>query len=140
MRTTIHSLLLATALGFGSAMFLPTAALANHTGTGVYVNGVELTAQQIAYLYHSTGQIPQPGNYVVRNGCVTHLESGQVSCSHGAQPGYGGGYGGGGYGSGYGYNSGEGSPWFYRGSDASGGYSVGGDGSGCIYTPDWSNC
>lgn len=33
-----------------------------------------------------------------------------------------------------------GGPWFHRGSDAAGGYSVGGDGSGCIYTPNWSNC
>jgi hypothetical protein len=108
-------------------------------GTGVYVNGVELDAQQVALAYQSTGQLPAPGHYLVQNGCVAHLESGQVYCPQTAQGGgdysYGGGIGGG-----YGYTGGPGDPWFHRSSDYSGGYSVGGDGSGCIYTPDWSNC
>ncbi len=102
-------------------------------GTGVYVNGVELTSQQIALVYRATGQVPMPGHYLIQNGCVAHLESGQVACAQ-TQPSYGG------VGSGYGYHDGPGGSWFQRGSDYSGGYSVGGDGAGCIYTPDWSNC
>lgn len=101
-------------------------------GTGVYVNGVELSPQQIALVYQRTGQVPLPGHYLIQNACVVHLESGQVACAQ-AQPGYGG------TGGGYGDND-PGEPWFHRGSDYSGGYSVGGDGSGCIYTPNWSNC
>jgi len=116
-------------------MLAGSAALA---GTGVYVNGVELNAQQVALVHQSTGQLPAPGHYLVLNGCVAHLESGQVYCPQAAQ---GGGYSyGGRVGGGYGYNGGAGNPWFHRGSDYSGGYSVGSDGSGCIYTPNWSNC
>lgn len=40
---------------------------------------------------------------------------------------------------GYGYQNNDGS-WYHQNGGYSGGYSVGGDGSGCIYTPDWSNC
>ena len=125
-------------LGVMTGMLAVPVAFANHTGTGVYVNGVELTAQQIALIQQSTGQVPVPGHYIVQNGCVAHLESGQVQCPQAAQSGgysYGGGIGGG-----YGHNNGPGGSWFHRGSDYSGGYSVGGDGSGCIYTPNWSNC
>ncbi len=115
-----------------------SAAFASHTGTRVYVNGVELTAQEIALIEQSLGEAPAPGHYLVQNGCVAHLQSGEVVCPQTAQ---GGGYSyGGGVGGGYGYNGGAGNPWFHRGSDYSGGYSVGGDGSGCIYTPNWSNC
>lgn len=119
-------------------MLAGSAAFADHGGTGVYVNGVELTAQQIALIQQSLGQAPAPGHYLVQNGCVAHLESGQVHCPQAAQ---GGGYSyGGGVGGGYGHNNGPGGSWFHRGSDYSGGYSVGGDGSGCIYMPNWSNC
>lgn len=97
-------------------------------GTGVYVNGVELNAEQMALVYQSTGQLPAPGHYLVQKGCVAHLESGQVYCPQAAQGG------------GYGYNGGLGNPWFHRSTDSSGDYSVGGDGSGCIYTPHWSTC
>lgn len=125
-------------LGLMTTMLAVPVAFANHTGTGVYVNGVELTAQQIALIQQSLGQKPAPGHYLVQNGCVAHLESGQVACPQAAQ---GGGYSyGGGVGGGYGDNNGPGGSWFHRGSDYSGGYSVGGDGSGCIYTPNWSNC
>jgi hypothetical protein len=115
-----------------------TAAYANPPGTGVFVNGVELSQLQVAALYQMTGQIPARGHYLVANGCIAHLESGQVGCPQGAQRGYE--YGGGAPGAGYGYYAGQGGAWFHRGSDASGGYSVGGDGNGCVYTPDWSNC
>lgn len=119
-------------------MLAGSAAFASHEGTGVYVNGVELMPQQIASIQQSLGQAPAPGHYLVQNGCVAHLESGQVVCPQAAQ---GGGYSyGGGVGGGYGYNNGPGGSWFHRGSDYFGGYSVGGDGSGCIYTPNWSNC
>ena len=125
-------------LGLITGMLVGPTAFANHGGTGVYVNGVELMPQQIALIQHSTGQTPAPGHYLVQNGCVAHLESGQVYCPQTAQ---GGGYSyGGSAGGGYGYNNGAGGSWFHRSSDYAGGYSVGGDGSGCIYTPNWSNC
>lgn len=114
-----------------------TAAYASPAGSGVFVNGEELTRRQLAALYRTTGLAPSPGHYIVWNGCIAHLESGQVGCPQAAQGGYE--YGGrlsGGASGGYG----QGGHWFHRGSDASGGYPVGGDGSGCIYTPDWSNC
>lgn len=48
-------------------------------------------------------------------------------------------YFGNGPGRGYGYQSSDGS-WYHQSGTYSGGYSVRGDGSGCVYTPDWSNC
>ncbi|MCI0653615.1 MAG: hypothetical protein L0Y39_03945 [Methylococcaceae bacterium] len=61
----------------------------------------------------------------------------------GGQSGYDNGsyyeYYGNGVNGGYGYRNNDGS-WYHQNGDYSGGYSVGGDGSGCIYTPDWSNC
>ncbi len=118
-----------------------TAAYAGSPGTGVFVNGAELSRPQLVALYRMTGQVPARGHYLVGGGCIQHVESGQVACSQSAQQGYGyGGRSSGGSGQAYGYNAGQGGAWHYRGSDASGGYSVGGDGSGCIYTPNWSNC
>jgi hypothetical protein len=130
-----------------ASLLFATTAFAGSATSGIHVNGVELSAQQIAMLRQATGVSLPPGHYLVQNGCVSHLESGQVQCAP-PQPRYGGGvdgYGGGSYGygggsGGYGYNNGSGGSWFQRGSDYSGGYSVGGDASGCIYTPDWSNC
>ncbi len=147
---------LAASLLFAPALFAAPAA------TGIFINGVELNPQQIAMLYQTTGVILPPGHYLVQGGCVSHLENGQTQCA--AQPGqqgdsaydysgegygsegyadYGGANGSGdgtySYGGGYGYSNGDGT-WFNRGSDYSGGYSVGGDSSGCIYTPNWSNC
>jgi len=120
---------------------LATAAYANPTGTGVFLNGAVLSRPQLVALYRLTGQVPARGHYLMGNGCIKHLESGQMACSQSAQPGYEyGGRSSGGLSQRYGYNGGQGGAWFHRGSDASGGYSVGGDGSGCIYTPNWSNC
>jgi hypothetical protein len=118
--------------------FFATAAYANPPGTGVFINGVELSQMQVAALYRMTGQIPARGHYLVANGCFAHLESGQVGCPRAVQGGYE--YGGRSPGAGYGYYGGQGGAWFHRGSEASGGYSVGGDGNGCVYTPNWSNC
>jgi hypothetical protein len=111
-----------------------TAAYARSPGTGVFVNGAELSKPQLVALYRMTGQVPVRGHYLVGSGCIKHLESGQVACAQPAPRGYG--YAG----QAYSYSGGQGGAWHYRGSDASGGYSVGGDGSGCIYTPNWSNC
>ncbi|MCL4799632.1 MAG: hypothetical protein KJ025_08605 [Burkholderiales bacterium] len=133
--------------GWIAGFLAAPAALAGHTGTGVFVNGVELSRAEVAALYRISGQMPARGRYVVWNGCIRHVETGRTACSR-AAPG-GSAYGGrasGGFGGGYGYadgagrHGGSGGPWFHRGSDAAGGYSVGGDGSGCIYTPNWSNC
>jgi hypothetical protein len=126
----------------GLGVVLGAALPASANGTGVYVNGVELTLEQVSILYQSTGQIPAPGHYLFQDGCVAHVESGQVVCAvpPGAPELGGADDDGDGIGGGYAEDGGEGDPWFSRGSDYSGGYSVGGDGSGCIYTPDWSNC
>ena len=129
--------LLAIAAVLAVSLFA-TAAFAESGGMGVFVNGVELTRLQVNALYQITGQVPAPGHYLVGNGCIAHVESGQMACPQAARQGME--YGGGSPGAGYGYNGGAGGPWFHRGSQASGGYSVGGDGSGCIYTPNWSNC
>jgi hypothetical protein len=118
--------------------FFATAAYANPPMTGVFVNGVELSQQQVVAFYRMTGRVPARGHYLVANGCIAHLESGQVACPRAAQGGYV--HGGRSPGAGYGYSGGQGGSWFHRGSEASGGYSVGGDGNGCIYTPNWSNC
>jgi len=112
---------------------------ASADGTGVYVNGVELTLEQVALIYQSTGQVPALGHYLFQNGCIAHVESGEIVCA--GPPGAATGIeAAGGYDEDEGGGGGYGDSWFERGSDYSGGYSVGGDGSGCIYTPDWSNC
>jgi hypothetical protein len=158
----------AASLLFAPALFAETAA------SGIFINGVELDQQQVAMLYQTTGVSLLPGHYLIQDGCVSHLESGQSQCAPQANQyddganeysggvygdgtdgyAYGGDaydYGGGAYnqggdsyeyggaGGGYGYSNDDGG-WFHRGGDYSGGYSVGSDNSGCIYTPDWSNC
>jgi hypothetical protein len=137
----LDDLKILTIAAFVAVTLFATAVYAN-PGTGVFVNGMELSTQQVAALYRMTGEVPAAGHYLVWNGCIAHVESGQSTCSQPAsQGGYE--YGGrtsGGLSGGYGYNGGQGGQWFHRGSDAAGGYSVGGDGSGCIYTPNWSNC
>ena len=141
-----------TALAAG--LLLSPVLLAGQATSGIFINGVELSPQQMAMLYQTMGISLPPGHYLVQGGCVAHLESGQTQCAPQAQQ-YGEGlsqYGGevygdgsgnysygGGAGGGYGSGNDDGS-WFQRGSDYSGGYSVGSDSNGCIYTPDWSNC
>ena len=137
----LDDLRILTIAAFIAVALFATAAYASPANTGVFVNGEELTQRQLVALYRTTGLVPLPGHYVVWNGCIAHLESGQVACPQAAQAGHEyGGRASGGASGGYGYYGGRGGQWFHRGSDASGGYSVGGDGSGCIYTPDWSNC
>ena len=158
-------------LTFAAVLLFAPALAAGPANTGIYINGMELSPQQMEILRQTTGVSLPPGHYLVQNGCIAHLESGEVNCAapsdrypggNAYDYGYGGDvydygsdgfaaggdvydYGsnayhyGGSAGSGYGYDDGSGT-WFQRGSDYSGGYSVGGDGSGCIYTPDWSNC
>lgn len=138
MRRKLDDLKILTMAALIAVALLATAAYASPAGTGVFVNGVELSSLQVAALYRVTGQVPARGHYLVANGCIAHVESGQIACPQAAQGGYE--YGGRGPGAGYGYSGSPGGSWFYRGSEASGGYSVGGDGSGCVYTPDWSNC
>ncbi|NJN39594.1 MAG: hypothetical protein HC807_00220 [Gammaproteobacteria bacterium] len=133
-----------TIAAFVALALLATSAYANPPGTGIFVNGSEMTRPQLAALYQSTGLIPARGHYIVWNGCIAHVESGEVVCPqaaqrHGEVHEYGGRTSGG-LSGGYGYNGGQGGQWFHRGSQASGGYSVGGDANGCIYTPNWSNC
>ena len=186
-------------LGFIAALLLAPALSANSSTSGVYINGVEMTSQQIEMYQQTVGYSLPPGQYLVYNGCIAQLGSGQVYCPHRAQGQvysdgddgqdygndvfsygtegdvddgdeydndvssygndvYGDGsdlYSDGNYtysygndgdsyqgdaGTGYGYSNNSDGSWFHRGSDYSGGYSVGSDDSGCIYTPNWSNC
>lgn len=141
MLSKLDELKILTIAAFLAVALLATSAYANPPGTKVFVNGTELTRVQLAALYQTTGIMPTRGHYIVWNGCIAHVESGQVACPQAAQGAYEyGGRSAGGLAGGYGYNGGQGGQWFHRGSQASGGYSVGGDGSGCIYTPNWSNC
>ena len=102
--------------------------------TFVFINGYELSPQELHGVQIQTGTRIPPGNYIVdgNTGCWAELNSGQTGCP--AQ-GNGGSYASR-YGSGEWHANGD---WNHR-SDAAGG-AVGGTGDGCIYTTfGWSNC
>jgi hypothetical protein len=107
--------------------------------TFVYVNGYELTAQELYVTQQQLGARVSPGNYLYdpQSGCWLELNTGQSGCPGNA----GGGNSGGGsyisrYGSGESNANGDWNHW----SNAAGG-AVGGTGDGCIYTSfGWSNC
>ena len=121
----------------GFAIFSATLIAHANGRTLVYINGYELTPQELYAVQVQTGTRIPPGNYIYdgRSGCWAELTSGHSEC-----PAYAGGGGGGSYISRYG--SGE---WNANGdwnhwSNAAGG-AVGGTGDGCIYTTfGWSNC
>lgn len=107
--------------------------------TFVYVNGYELTPQELYVTQQQLGARVSPGNYLYdpQSGCWMELNTGQSGCPGNA----GGGNPGGGsyisrYGSGESNANGDWNHW----SNAAGG-AVGGTGDGCIYTSfGWSNC
>lgn len=102
--------------------------------TFVFVNGYELSPQELYAVQMQSGTRIPPGNYIVdgQSGCWAELNSGQSGC-----PGQAGG---GSYTSRYGSGEWNGNGDWNHWSNAAGG-AVGGTGDGCIYTTfGWSNC
>lgn len=107
--------------------------------TFVYVNGYELTAQELYVAQQSSGTRIPPGNYLYdgQTGCWLELNSGQGGCPGNASNGNSGG---GSYISRYGSGEWNGNGDWNHWSDAAGG-AVGGTSDGCIYTSfGYSNC
>ncbi len=107
--------------------------------TFVYVNGYELTPQELYVAQQQSGARIPPGHYLYdgQSGCWLELNTGQGGCPGNAS---GGNSGGGSYISRYGSGEWNGSGDWNRWSNAAGG-AVGGTNDGCIYTSfGWSNC
>lgn len=107
--------------------------------TFVYVNGHELTPQDLYVAQQRSGARIPPGHYLYdgQSGCWVELNSGRGGC-----PGNtgGGNSGGGSYMSRYGSGEWNGAGDWNHWSNAAGG-AVGGTNDGCIYTSfGWSNC
>jgi hypothetical protein len=124
-----------------SGIFLAVAAVAVEAQgrTLVFINGYELSAQELYVAQQQLGARIAPGNYLYdgQSGCWMELNSGRSGCpaSAGAGNGTGGSYISP-YGSGEWNANGDWNHW----SNAAGG-AVGGTGDGCIYTSfGWSNC
>lgn len=103
--------------------------------TFVYINGYELSAEELYLAEQQLGAAIAPGNYLYDggSGCWMELNSGQSGCPGSA--GAGGSYISR-YGSGEWNANGDWNHW----SNAAGG-AVGGSGDGCVYTTfGWSNC
>lgn len=102
--------------------------------TFVFINGYELSPQELHAVQIQTGTRIPAGNYIVdgNTGCWAELNSGQTGCpSQGSGGAYTSRHGGGEWNA-----NGDWNHW----SDAAGG-AVGGTGDGCIYTTfGWSNC
>ena len=64
-----------------AGLLTASAVSANGANGDVFINGNQLTPQQIALLEQATGVALQPGHYLVQNGCVAHLESGNTQCA-----------------------------------------------------------
>jgi hypothetical protein len=54
---------------------------AGQPASGVYINGIEMTMQQIRMLEMGFGFTLPPGQYLAQNACILHLESEQVRCA-----------------------------------------------------------
>ena len=66
---------------FAASLLFAPALFAASASTGIFINGVELDQQQVANLYLNTGVSLLPGHYLIEDGCVSHLESGQTQCA-----------------------------------------------------------
>lgn len=102
--------------------------------TFVYVNGYELSAQELYAVQMQSGMRIPPGNYIVdgQSGCWAELNTGRSGCT--------GQSGGGSYTSRYGSGESNANGDWNHWSNAAGG-AVGGTGDGCVYTTfGWSNC
>lgn len=122
------------ALFVGVAILVATISAQANGRTLVFVNGYELSPQELYAVEAQSGTRIPPGNYIVdgQSGCWAELNSGQSGC-----PGQSGG---GSYTSRYGSGEYNGNGDWNHWSNAAGG-AVGGTGDGCIYTTfGWSNC
>jgi hypothetical protein len=124
--------MLAFLVGFA---FLIATLVAHANGrTLVFVNGYELTPEELYSVQLQSGSRIPPGNYIYdgRTGCWAELNSGRSDC-----PSYAAG---GSYGSRYGSGEWNGNGDWNHWSNAAGG-AIGGTGDGCMYTTfGWSNC
>lgn len=129
------------ALKYRFSMFLLGVVLAGAAVTAqsqgrtfVYINGYELSAEELYVTEQQLGARVAPGNYLYdgQSGCWMELDSGRSGCPGSA--------GGGSYISRYGSGEWTGNGDWNHWSNAAGG-AVGGTGDGCIYTTfGWSNC
>jgi hypothetical protein len=106
-------------------------------GTYVFINGYELTPQELYATEQQIGARIAPGNYLynANTGCWSNLSNGDSGCLGNGGNGSNGSYVSR-YGSGEWNSNGDWNHW----SNAAGG-AVGGTGDGCIYTTfGWSNC
>jgi hypothetical protein len=118
----------------GFAFLIATLAAHANGRTLVFVNGYELTPEELYSVQLQSGSRIPPGNYIYdgRTGCWAELNSGRSDC-----PAYAAG---GSYGSRYGSGEWNGNGDWNHWSNAAGG-AVGGTGDDCIYTTfGWSNC
>ena len=133
LKSRIPILLLGIAIVSGAF-----AAQANEK-TFVYVNGYELSPQELYVAQQRSGAHIPPGNYLYdgQSGCWVELNTGQGGCPGNASNGNSGG---GSYISRYGSGEWNGNGDWNHWSDAAGG-AVGGTSDGCIYTSfGYSNC
>ena len=123
-----------SALLVGFAIFGATLHARANDATRVFINGYELTHEELYAVELQSGTRIPPGNYLYdgRTGCWAELDSGESDC-----PGYSDN---GSYSSRYGSGEWNGNGDWNHWSNAAGG-AVGGTGDGCIYTTfGWSNC
>lgn len=123
----------------GIAVFSGAFAAHANDKTFVYINGYELTSQELYVAQQQSGARIPPGHYLYdrQSGCWMELNTGNSGCPEYAGDGN---TGGGSYISRYGSGEWNGSGDWNHWSNAAGG-AVGGTNDGCIYTSfGWSNC
>ena len=74
-------------LGLAASLLANPAYSGNTPTTGIFINGSELTPQQVLILRQTAGLNLPPGHYLVQDGCVLHVESGLSNCAPPAQAG-----------------------------------------------------
>lgn len=122
------------ALFVGIAILVATISAQANGRTLVFVNGYELSPQELYTVQMQSGTRIPPGNYIVdgQTGCWAELNSGRSGCPVNA--------GGGSYTSRYGSGERNANGDWNHWSNAAGG-AVGGSADGCIYTTfGWSSC
>ena len=123
-----------SALLVGFAIFGATLHTHANDGTRAFINGYELTQEELYAVELQTGTRIPPGNYLYdgRTGCWAELDSGESDCPAYSDNGS--------YSSRYGSGEWNGNGDWNHWSNAAGG-AVGGSADGCIYTTfGWSNC
>ena len=121
-----------TVLGFMVSALWGQTLFAAGYGTGVFINGSELSHSQLNALETQIRTQVVPGNYIAdfQSGCWVNLTNGANGCIGGNAS----------YTSRYGSGSSDFRGNWNHWSNAAGG-AVGGTGDGCVYTSfGWSNC